>query len=158
MDYKLAIIAASLEAGIDPTVALAVATHESGINQYRADGSVVRGGAGELGIFQVKPSTAPGMDLTNPEQNIKAGVGYLAQLHRAFGEWPLAIAAYNWGEGNVNAAMKGVKTVPASVSAYVAAVLGPGQLGVSVAGMMTTGKVVLGVIFGTAVLLLLMKS
>jgi soluble lytic murein transglycosylase-like protein len=157
MDYKPAIILAALGDGIDPAVALAVAHRESGTRQFRTDGSLVVGKAGEIGIFQIMPSTAPGVDLADPQTNINTGVAYLAQLRSQFGAWPLALAAYNWGPGNVQAASKGLKTVPSSVSQYVSGVLGPGQLSVSVAGSMTPAKVAVGITFGAAVLLLALR-
>lgn len=38
-------------------------------------------------------------DLT---QNRRLGRAYLAHLYRRYGDWPDAIAAYNWGPGNVD--------------------------------------------------------
>jgi soluble lytic murein transglycosylase-like protein len=155
--YELEIISAAVAAGISPSIALAVARRESGIKQFRPDGSVVTGTSGELGIFQVKPSTAPGVDLTDPSQNIKAGVGYLAQLYGQFGTWPLAVAAYNWGSGNVRRALAGALAVPTSVRNYVEGVLGPDQLDVTTAGKMTPAKVVVGAFVGAIVLLLVLR-
>jgi membrane-bound lytic murein transglycosylase D len=34
-----------------------------------------------------------------------AALDYLTRLHRMFGDWHLALAAYNWGEGNVQRAL-----------------------------------------------------
>ncbi|SRR6266568_1243038 len=157
MNYKLAIIAASIDRGIDPAIPLAVATRESGVQQFRPDGSIVVGKAGEIGIFQVKPSSAPGVDLRDPQANINAGVSMLASLHRQFRGWPLALAAYNWGEHNVRQAMAGIKTVPASVTSYVTAVLGPGQLSVSPAGRLSPAAIVVGVIFGAGIFLIALR-
>lgn len=61
--------------GIDPVVALSVANVESGM---RVD---ARGSHGEVGIFQLMPSTYPQYSvkqLLNPELNINLGVKYLA--------------------------------------------------------------------------------
>ncbi len=35
-----------------------------------------------------------------------AALSYLQKLYTMFGDWPLALAAYNWGEGNVQKAIK----------------------------------------------------
>jgi membrane-bound lytic murein transglycosylase D len=35
----------------------------------------------------------------------RAALDYLQRLHRKFGDWHLALAAYNWGEGNVSKAL-----------------------------------------------------
>ncbi|PSH05129.1 MAG: hypothetical protein CXZ00_02950 [Acidobacteria bacterium] len=156
MSYTADIIATAVANGVTPAIALAVARRESGINQYRPDGSLLIGSAGEIGIFQVKPSSAPGVDLTDPQQNIQAGVGYLASLHRRFGSWPLAIAAYNWGPGRVQDAMGGKLAIPGSVTTYVNAVLGSsGQL--SAGTQITPGKLALGAIFSVALLILVLK-
>jgi membrane-bound lytic murein transglycosylase D len=39
-------------------------------------------------------------------QSTHAALDYLQRLHRQFGDWQLALAAYNWGEGNVAKAIK----------------------------------------------------
>ncbi len=84
--------------GVPADVALAVANTESGGNQDAISNK------GAIGIFQLMPSTASwlGVDPTNLDDNIKGGVSYLAKLYKQFGDWTLAIAAYNAGPGNVD--------------------------------------------------------
>lgn len=67
------------------------------------------------GIWQFMPATGKSFDL---RQNMfrddrrdvlastRAALDYLEQLHRMFGDWHLALAAYNWGQGNVGKAIK----------------------------------------------------
>ncbi len=70
--------------------------------------------AGAVGLCQLMPDTflwltddilhehfEPGM-LYDPETNIRYGVCYLARLYDRFGDWELALAAYNAGPGRVD--------------------------------------------------------
>lgn len=108
------IIAEAQRQGVDPGIALAVATRESGQNPNISDGV-----AGEIGIFQVLPSTAPGANLRDLTSNIQFGISYLKQMYSEFGNWPLAVAAYNDGPGNVQQYLACTKALPASTLAYV---------------------------------------
>ena len=61
--------------------------------------------AGARGLMQLMPATAQRFAVVNPfniEQNIRAGVEYLAFLSRIFkGDLRLVLAAYAAGEGRV---------------------------------------------------------
>lgn len=78
---------------------------------------------GALGIAQFMPATAQdmGIDPLDPAQAIPAAGRYLATLYRRFGNWTEALAAYNWGAGNV--ARKGLANAPAETRTYYASIL-----------------------------------
>ena len=66
------------------------------------------------GMWQFMPATGRDFDL---KQNIfrddrrdvlastRAALDYLGRLYKQFGDWHLALAAYNWGQGNVQKAI-----------------------------------------------------
>lgn len=70
--------------------------------------------AGALGMFQLMPATAKACGLSlwprdqrrQPEIAAAAAAKYLRQLHDQFGDWRLAVAAYNCGPGTVQKLLK----------------------------------------------------
>src|SRR5262249_34916463 len=58
---------------------------------------------GDVGIAQFQPATADelGVDPTDPFASIAGAARYLRKLFDQFGSWDAALAAYNWGPGNV---------------------------------------------------------
>jgi soluble lytic murein transglycosylase-like protein len=111
-DIQAQIIQQANAQGVPSSIALGVAQQESGFNPNAV------GSAGELGTFQLMPQYFPGAE--DPDSNISMGVGYLAQLYKEFGDWGTALAAYNWGPGNVSSG----KPWPNVVWNYVQSVLG----------------------------------
>ena len=102
-------------AGVPPDLAVAVARRESSLSQD------ARGAAGEVGLFQLMPGTAQelGVNPYDTGQNIAGGVTYLRQQYDRFGDWGLALAAYNAGPSRV---ARG--SIPASTQGYVQDILG----------------------------------
>jgi soluble lytic murein transglycosylase-like protein len=101
-DISALILSTASAYGVDPRLALEVAMQESGLNQSEVSS------AGAIGIFQLMPATAAdlGVDPADPTQNIQGGVHYLAQmLSRYGGNVAEALGAYNWGPGNMDAAI-----------------------------------------------------
>ena len=54
---------------------------------------------GAIGLAQLMPFTARdlGVDANDPRQNLEGGARYLRRQYDAFGNWRLALAAYNAG-------------------------------------------------------------
>src|ERR1700676_4623109 len=92
----------AIASGVPPAIALAVAQKESGIQQTTGSGNLVTGSAGEIGVFQIMPTTAQGLgvDPTDVTQNVSGGISLLAQLYARYGNWPQALSAYNSGSPN----------------------------------------------------------
>ena len=108
--HDQAINAAAARNRLDPALVAAVIYRES---KFRRD---VSSHQGAVGLMQVLPSTAQEIarktggtqfvigDLTDPQVNILYGSYYLRQLLDKYdGDLVAAVAAYNAGEGNVDA-------------------------------------------------------
>ncbi|MFC4873386.1 lytic transglycosylase domain-containing protein [Negadavirga shengliensis] len=82
---------------------------ESGLNPR------ARSRVGAMGLWQFMPGTGREYklyvneyidDRMDPEMSTEAALLYLKALYRRFGDWELALAAYNCGPGNVNKAIR----------------------------------------------------
>ena len=121
--------AAFVAEGVPPELAW-LAEAESSLNPS------ARSPVGAKGLFQFMPETAKAMGLstflpderTHPEKSARAAARYLRLLHQKFGNWALALAAYNAGEGRVSRTLAKHKansftaiadTLPAETRMYV---------------------------------------
>jgi hypothetical protein len=98
-----------------------------------------------LGLWQLMPDTALRFGLSreermDPEKSTQAAARYLKFLYATFGDWPLALAAYNAGEGRIQNAIEraGARDfwrlseggfLPRETQAYVPAVLAAQLIG-----------------------------
>ena len=95
---------------------------------------------GAVGLWQFMPSTARRFHLTldwwtdqrrDVALSTDAALDYLTQLHKRFGDWTLALAAYNCGEGRMHRTLRrtpGAQTafdlrLPRETEYYVARIL-----------------------------------
>jgi len=112
--------------GVDPSLAIEVARAESGLDPNVGDSS-----AGAVGVFQLEPATAAqlGVNPRDVTQNIAGGIRYLGQMLAQFGSIPAALAAYNWGPGNLSQAIAQfgsdwVKHLPTETARYISKIVG----------------------------------
>jgi membrane-bound lytic murein transglycosylase D len=109
-----------------------------------------RSPVGARGLYQFMPATAKSLGLstflpderTDPGKSARAAARYLRTLHGKFGDWPLALAAYNAGEGRVRRLLEARKArtfaaiapgLPSETRMYVPKVLATLQVRAGVA-------------------------
>lgn len=118
-EIRRALQSAADRAEVPVELLIAVAYVESRYNPK----AVSRVGA--MGLMQLMPGTAAGLkvaDPYDPRQNARGGAELLERLHSRFGNWPTALAAYNWGPGNVKRSPR-PSSWPSSTQRYVHRVL-----------------------------------
>ena len=84
---------------ISPALLKAIIKQESNFNTLAVSPK------GARGLMQVMPSTAAGYgsyDLFIPHHNVEVGSRHFSKLMKKYKQLPLALAAYNAGEGNVS--------------------------------------------------------
>ena len=83
--------------GVPEDLFLRLVQQESGWN------ASARSNKGALGLAQLMPQTARalGVNPLDPVQNLEGGAKYLRRQYETFGNWRLALAAYNAGPGAV---------------------------------------------------------
>lgn len=96
-EYQGVISQASSTHGVPANILTNLIRTESNFNP-RAGSRV-----GARGLAQFMPATAKalGVNVDDPQSSIDGAARYLKQLYDQFGSWPLALAAYNSGPGNV---------------------------------------------------------
>jgi len=85
--------------------------------------SKAQSSAGAGGLMQLMPATARQMGVDDPfdvQQNVRGGTRYFAQMLTKYkGNEALALAAYNWGPGNVDKVEGDLSKMPEETQAYV---------------------------------------
>ncbi len=106
--YAAALRAEVAKAGL-PKDLIWLSLIESGHNP------IIHSPVGAAGLWQFMPATGRMYGLTvdrwvderlDPERSTQAAVRFLSDLHRRFGNWELAMAAYNMGYGGLSRAIR----------------------------------------------------
>ncbi len=117
-DLDAIIDRASSTYGVDRDLIVSVIRAESG---FDAKATSPRGA---MGLMQLMPGTARDLgvrDVYDPEQNVMAGTRYLkGLLDRYGGDVRQALAAYNWGMGNLERSSGGL---PEETRNYIAKIM-----------------------------------
>jgi membrane-bound lytic murein transglycosylase D len=133
-DEHLPVVRAAFAAEGVPEALVWLAETESSFNPR------ARSPVGARGLFQLMPETAKSLGLSllpfdqraQPQASARGAAAYLRKLHARFGDWPLALAAYNGGEGRVSRILKArgatdfagiAEHLPAETRLYVPKVL-----------------------------------
>jgi hypothetical protein len=109
--------------GIPKNLLVAIAYQESHFRESIISGAV-KSSAGAVGIMQLLPRYFPGAGV-NPLTDIKTAAIFIAGLYKTFKDWQVSVAAYNWGEGDIehsyakNADHYYLSQMPAETQNYV---------------------------------------
>jgi len=123
--YQQMITDAASENGVPTSILAWLLWKESRYNPAIISGAK-RSRVGAMGIAQFMPATAAewlgsAEAALDPEQAIPGAAEYLASLYRQTGTWIAALAAYNWGIGNVK--RKGLAAAPAETVDYFTTIM-----------------------------------
>jgi hypothetical protein len=146
------IAAAAAATGLDAGLIRAVLAQESGGHQG------AKSTAGARGVMQLmNPSSLAAQNTAAGRRaNLMEGAKFLAEMLTKYGNVELALIAYNWGPGNLDAYLKrhsgilslGDKAIPKETRDYVRSILGPHAQATVAPGQASTyglGDLVVGV-------------
>lgn len=114
--YMAAFREAERRYGLPPNILVRMAQQESNFDPNAVSP------AGAVGLMQIVPKWHPTVDPRDPFASIDYAGRYLRQLYDRFGNWPEALAAYNWGPTVLE--RKGLDQAPRETRRYVAAIAG----------------------------------
>jgi len=120
--YRAAVLAAEARNGLPDGLLGRLLWQESRFREDIITGQT-RSPAGAIGIAQFMPATARewGVNPLDPISSIDGAARYLRWLHGRLGSWEKALAAYNWGIGNVS--RKGLAVAPTETRNYFSQIL-----------------------------------
>jgi soluble lytic murein transglycosylase-like protein len=125
--WLAALNAAEARHGIPADLLARVAYQESHFRPDIITGATVSP-AGALGLMQLMPAYFSSVQVPRPFTDsdtlaqIEEAARELQRLYGHFTDWPLAVAGYNWGQGNVDHYVAGNASLPAETNNYIAQV------------------------------------
>jgi hypothetical protein len=122
-DLRTAARSAALRNGVDPAIYERQIDTESQFNP-----AAVNPNSGARGLAQFMPATAQslGINPDNPIEALEGGARYMKQLLSQFGgDYTKALAAYNWGMGNVAKWAGDLASLPGETRQYIQSILTP---------------------------------
>jgi len=114
--YQTVAINTERELGLPPGLLIAMAQTESNWDPKAVSP------AGAIGIMQIIPKWHPGVDPWNPVTSIQYAGKYIKNLYQKYGNYTLALAAYNWGPTNLD--RRGWINAPKETRDYVQKITG----------------------------------
>lgn len=118
--FKATFVSATARYSLPARLLERVAYEESRFREDIISGQTVSS-AGAQGLMQIVPKWHPTVNALDPFASIDYAGKYLRQLFNQFGDWQLALAAYNWGPGNVSKSRE-PSSWPAETRNYVASI------------------------------------
>lgn len=112
LKYEKLFNAASNQYALPPGLLSRVAYQESRYNPNAVSP------AGAVGLMQIVPKWHPTAKPYDPIDSIFYAAKYLRQLYDQTGSWANALAAYNWGIGNLT--REGLENAPRETRNYIA--------------------------------------
>jgi len=113
--------AAEIANGLPTGLLEKMAEVESGFRDDVISGKV-KSSAGAVGIMQIVPKWHPAVNPYDAVASIQYAGRYVKDLYNQLGSWPKALAAYNWGIGNVQ--KYGMTKLPTETQNYIKKILG----------------------------------
>ena len=118
--YVAYIRSVEAQKGLPPDLLVRLAYQESRFRQDIITGKKISS-AGAVGMFQIVPRWHPNVNPLDWKASAVYAANYLLQLKKQFGTWKLALAAYNWGPGNLR--QLGINQAPEETRNYYSQIM-----------------------------------
>ena len=118
--YADTLLSIAVERGLPARLLARIAYQESRFRDDIITGKTISE-AGAVGMFQIIPKWHPDAKPLDWLDSAKYAANYLNALYKQFGDWGYAVAAYNWGQGNLK--KYGISKAPKETRDYYTQIL-----------------------------------